>query len=100
MYHILYQIFNIILREKHGQNTDNSSLMIYINKMKNRITFKRKAECYLELLPPETMKLLRSNKSKINKDRNGKNVPNLEITEPAFVHCNIIRKKGRQLLTI
>ena len=100
MDHILYQIFKIILRDKPGENTDNPSLMIYINKMENRITFKRKAEYYLELLPPETMKLLRSNKSKINKDANGKNVPNLEITELLFVHCNIIHKKGRQLLTI
>ena len=64
---ILYQIFKIILRDKPGENTDNPSLMIYINKMENRITFKRKAEYYLELLSPETMKLLRSNKSKIIK---------------------------------
>ena len=88
------------MRDKPGENTDNPSLMIYINKMENRITFKRKAEYYLELLPPETMKLLRSNKSKINKDANDKNVPNLEITELLFVHCNIIHKRGRQLLTI
>ena len=88
------------MRDKPEENTDNPSLMIYINKMENRITFKRKAEYYLELLPPETMKLLRSNKSKINKDANDKNVPNLEITELLFVHCNIIHKKGRQLLTI
>ena len=35
---------------------------------------------YLELLTPETMELLRSTKSKINKDENGENVPHLEIT--------------------
>ena len=31
---------------------------------------------YLKLLTPETMKLLESNKSEINKDKNGKYVPN------------------------
>ena len=39
------------------------------------ITFKIKTGYYLELLTPETMKLLGSTKSKITKDENGKNVP-------------------------
>ena len=53
----------------------------YINKIENRITFKIKTGCYLELLTPETMTLLGSAKSKIVKDENRGNVPNLEITE-------------------
>ena len=36
------------------------------------------------------MKLLRSTKSKITKDKNGKNLPHLEITEVVLVHCNIV----------
>ena len=39
--------------------------------MQNRITFKIKGGYYLELLMPETMKLLWSNKIKIIKDKNG-----------------------------
>ena len=35
------------------------------------------------------IKLLRSNKSEITKDENGKNVPDLKI---AFVHCNFVNK--------
>ena len=38
------------------------------------------------------MKLLESTKSKINKDKNGKNVPHLEITEVILAHCNIANK--------
>ena len=38
---------------------------------------------------PETMKLLRSIKSKITKDKNGENVPHLETTEVVLIHCNI-----------
>ena len=37
--------------------------------MENRITFKIKTGYYLELLNPETMKLLGSTKSKITKDK-------------------------------
>ena len=36
------------------------------------------------------MKLLGSTKSKIIKNENGENVPNLEITEVVLVHCNIV----------
>ena len=51
---------------------------------------------YLELLTPEIMKLLESNKSEINKDKNGKYVPNLEITEVIFVHCKIVNNSYQQ----
>ena len=36
------------------------------------------------------MKLLESTKSKIAKDKNGENVPHLEITEVLLVHCNTV----------
>ena len=36
------------------------------------------------------MKSLGSNESKITKDKNGENVPNLEITEVVLVHCNLV----------
>ena len=37
-----------------------------------------------------TIKIPGSNKSKITKDKNSENVPNLEITEVILVHCNIV----------
>ena len=45
---------------------------------------------HLELLTPETMKLLGSIRSKITKDENGENVPHLEITEVVLAHCNVV----------
>ena len=36
------------------------------------------------------MELLGSTKSKITEDKNSDNVPHLEITEVALVHCNIV----------
>ena len=49
-------------------------MRIYANKIENRITFKIKNGYYLELLTPETMKLLGSTESKITKDKNDENV--------------------------
>ena len=46
---------------------------------------------YLELLTPETMKLLGSTKSKVTKVENGENVPYLGITEVVLIHCNIVK---------
>ena len=42
------------------------------------------------------MKLLGSTESKITKDKNGKNLPNLEITEVILVHCNIVNNDYQQ----
>ena len=36
------------------------------------------------------MKLLGSTENKITKDKNGENVPHLEITEVILVHCNMV----------
>ena len=78
----------------------NPSIRIYVNKIKNRITFKIKIGYYLELLTPKTMKLLGSTKSKIKKDKNGKNVPYLEIAQVALVHCNIFNNNFKNLVYI
>ena len=40
-------------------------MIIYVNKIENRITFKIKTRYYLEPLTPETMKLIGSTKYKI-----------------------------------
>ena len=42
------------------------------------------------------MKQLRSTKSKITKNENGENVPNLEITEIVLVHCINVNNNYQQ----
>ena len=56
--------------KKHGENTDKSSVQIYVNKIENRVTFKIKDGYSLELLMSETMKLLGTTENKITKDKN------------------------------
>ena len=53
--------------KKHGESVDNPSVQRYVNKIENRVTFKIKNGYSLELLTPQTMKLLASSKNKITK---------------------------------
>ena len=87
--------FQYILK-KHSESVDNPSIRIYVNKIENRNTFKIKNGYYIELLTSETMKLLGSTNSKITKDKNGENVPHLEIVEVVLVHCNLVNNDYQQ----
>ena len=82
--------------EKHEENDDKPSVQIYVNKIENRITFKIKNGYSLELLTKETMKLLGSTENKIAKDKNGENVPHLEVTEVVLVPWNIVNNDYQQ----
>ena len=91
----ILSIFSKTYGEKiNGDN--NPSIEIWVNKTENRITFKIKIGYYLELLTPETMKLLEDTKRKIAKDENGENVPYLEITEAVLIQCNIVNNSYQQ----
>ena len=76
---------------------------IFVSKTENRIAFKIKNGYYLELLTPETMKLLGSTESKITGEKNGENVPHLETVELVLIHCKIVnnnyQKNSRILYT-
>ena len=91
----IHDYFDHILK-KRSENVDNPSIIIYIDKIENRITFKIKNGYYLELLTPETMRLLGTTVSKINKDKNGENVPHLEVAEVVLVHCNLVNNDYHQ----
>ena len=81
--------FEFIIK-KHETLTENPPVQIYPNKIKNRIVFKIKTGYKLELLSPETMKLLGSTKKDVDKDKNGEDVPKLESVEVVLVHCNLV----------
>ena len=84
------QVFFEYILKNHWENIDHPSVKIYVNKTENKITFKIKDRFTVELLTPETMKLLGSTENKIPKDKNGENVLHLEITKVVLVHCNIV----------
>ena len=82
--------------EKRGEDIDEPSVQIYVNRTENRIRFKIKNGHSLELLTLETMKLLGSTENKITKDKKGENVPHLEITEVVLVPCDIVNNEYQQ----
>ena len=69
---------------------------MYIDEIENRITLKIQNGYSLELLTPETMKLLWSTENKITKYKNVEIVPHLEITEVVLVHCDIVNNDYQQ----
>ena len=82
--------------KKHGEDINKSSVQIYVNKNGNRVTYKIKNGYSLELLTPETMKLLGSTENEITKDKNGENVPHLEIKEVVLVYCDTVNNDYQQ----
>ena len=86
----IHNCFAFIIK-KHETLTENPPVQIYPNKIKNRIVFQIKAGYKLELLTPETMKLLGSTKKIIYVDKNSENVPKLEFVEVVLVHCNLVK---------
>ena len=85
---------------KHKTLTENPPVQIYPNKIKNRIIFKIKTGYKLELLTPETMKLLGSTKKDVDEDKNGENVPKLESIEVVLVHCNLVKNDHQHTLKV
>ena len=91
--------FEFIIK-KHQTLTENPSIQIYPNKIKNRIVFKIKTGYKLELLTPETMKLLGSTKKVVDKDKNGEIVPKLDSVEVVLVQCNLVKNGYQHTLKV
>ena len=94
--------FDYIIK-KHETITDNTRILIYVNKISNRIIFKLKTGYKLELLSKNTMELLGSSSNTIDKDKDGELVPKLEVVEVVLVYCNLVnnsyQKASKALFT-
>ena len=82
--------------KKHETIADTAPILIYANKISNRIVFQIKTGYKVELLSKETMKLLGSTKDTIDADKNSENVPRLENVEVVLVHCNLVNNSYQQ----
>ena len=61
------------------------------------MVFKIKTAYKLELLSPETMKLLESTKKKeVDQGKDGEDLPKLESVEDVLVHCDSINNSYQQ----
>ena len=91
----LQNYFEYIIK-KHETIADISPVLIYVNETNNRIVFKIKSGCKLELLSKKTMKLLGSTSNSIDKDKNSELVPKLESVDLVLVHCNLVNNSYQQ----
>ena len=82
--------------KKHETIADTAPILIYANKLNNRIVFKIKTGYKLELLSKETMKLLGSTKDTTDADKNSENVPRLENVEVILLHGNLVNNSYQQ----
>ena len=87
--------FDFIIK-KHETLAENPPIQIFPNKIKNRTVFKVKTGYKLELLSPQTMKLLGSTKRDFDKDKDGKDVPKPESVEVVLMHCNLVNNSYQQ----
>ena len=81
--------FNYVIK-KHETIKNTPQVLIYINKIKNRIVFKIESGYKLELLSKEAMRLLGSSSAVIDSDKDGELVPKLKIVETVLVHCSLV----------
>ena len=79
--------------KKHEAIGENVPILIYTNKISNRIIFKIKTGYKLELLSKETMKLLGSTKDIIDSDKNSENVSR---PENVVVYYNLVNNSYQQ----
>ena len=82
--------------KKHKTIAETAPILIYANKISNRIVFKIKTGYKLELLSKETMKLLGITKDTTDADKNSENVPRLENVEVVLVDCNLVNNSYQQ----
>ena len=75
--------FEYIIK-KHETIANNPPLQIYVNK--------RQTGYKLELLSPETMRLLGSTKKDVDQDKDEEDMPKLESVEVFLMHCNLVNK--------
>ena len=80
----------IIKKYENVTTNEESQVLIYPNKIKNRIVFKLKAGYKLELLTNETIRLL-GDCPIIDTNKNGVNVPELEQVHSVLLHCNVVK---------
>ena len=74
----------IIKKHESTTSSEEAPILIYTNKIKNRI-----ARYKLQMLTNETMAFF-GDEPIVDRDKNGANVPILEIVESVLLHCNVV----------
>ena len=76
--------------KKHVTWPTSPFILIYINKIHNRLLFKIKIDISYNYKHLKPENFLVAQKIKQTKQRTKKNVPSLEVVEVVLVQCNIV----------
>ena len=82
--------------EKQETLSTNPFIHIYNNRINNRLMFKIKCGCKLELQTLEAMNLFGSTNKLLDKKKNGENVPSLERMEAFSVPWHLVSNQCHQ----
>ena len=82
--------------KKHETLTAVPPIYVYINRINNRLVFKIKDGCKLELQTPETILYFVAQRKLTDKTKNGEKVPSLEVVEVVLVQCNLVDNQYQQ----
>ena len=94
----IFKIFFLWVIKKHQtdvKSSEESPILIYPNRIENRIVFKIKTGYKLEMQTNETMRLLGDGPI-VDQDKNDENVPKLEKVRFVLLHCNVVRNDHLQ----
>ena len=91
---------HIVKKHETITSSEESPILIYPDKIKNRIVFKIETGYKLQVLTNKTIRLL-GDAPIADTDKNGVNVPELEQVHSVLVHCNNVQNdylQNRKLL--
>ena len=83
------QDYFLYIIKKQETSTEESPILIYLSKIKNRIVFKIKTGYKLQMLTNEKLALLGDGPI-VDQNKSGKNVPKLEQVLSLLLHCNVV----------
>ena len=72
------------------KSNEQSPILIFANRILNRISFRIKTDYKIELLTNETMRLLGDGPIIVTTN-NGENVPKLEVVRNVLIFCNLVQ---------
>ena len=90
-------ILKMINKHEKVEKNEDSSILIYTDGVKNRLSFRIKIGYKLELLTKETQKSLGDGPI-IDEYKNSKNAPQLDQVKYFLLHCNIVQNEYFQIL--
>ena len=88
------------ITKKHEALAKIPPVHVYINRINNRLLFRKIDRNKLEFETLKLRNLLGSTKKVIDETKNGENTPSVEVVEVGSVQCNLVDSQYQQMSKI